>query len=370
MTKGTGRSSARGGARLLTIGTMLALGTALIGGCADKGDGDHAGHDSLPAGSSAAEAKGKGGDHSHANLADELAAHTHTTKLEFTTEPKELPVGTPAIWTLRIVDSAGNPVKDFDVVHDKLMHLIIVSRDLTWFNHIHPEYKGDGVFTVQALLPRAGHYRLFADYTPKGAHQEVAPYDFATAGAPAAASAALVADSLGDSPWIVKQTISRPEGEPEATGGTAYQVALMPMPGKIAAGQDVMLHFQVRDKSGKPLAALEPYLGAMGHAVILSSDAKIYLHTHPMDGEGHEGMDHGSHGAAPATSGGAAGAGVSGAGAASTIGDEGDAKKKPSSDVIFHTNFPTPGLYKVWGQFQHKGRIITAAYVLNVVAAS
>lgn len=130
----------------------------------------------------------------------------------------------------------------------------------------------------------------------------------------------------------------------------------LPMPGKIKAGQDVMLHFQVRDGSGKPLASLEPYLGAMGHAVLLSSDTKIYLHTHPMDGGAHGGMDHGgmNHGASTSDS---------------TNKSRGEAKKG-GSDVIFHTNFPAAGLYKVWGQFQHNGKIITAPFVLKVEAAT
>ncbi len=42
------------------------------------------------------------------------------------------------------------------------------------------------------------------------------------------------------------------------------------------------------------------------------------------------------------------------------------APKSGGPDVMFHTNFPKPGLYKVWGQFQHKGKIITANYVVNV----
>ena len=66
-----------------------------------------------------------------------------------------------------------------------------------------------------------------------------------------------------------------------------------------------MLHFQVRDASGKPVQRLQPYLGAMGHAVLLSSDTKIYIHTHPMDASEHEGMDHGAMGHGTMTGGGA-----------------------------------------------------------------
>lgn len=153
---------------------------------------------------------------------------------------------------------------------------------------------------------------------------------------------------------------SAPEGELGASGGTPYIVAMMPMPGRLVAGKEAMLHFQIRDAGGKPLPSLERYLGAGGHAVILSSDLKGYLHAHPMEGSGHEGnamghtemghtgmdhkeMDHGN--SAHATS-------------------------APGSDVVFHTTFPSAGLYKVWGQFQHRGKIITAAYVVQVEAAS
>lgn len=222
------------------------------------------------------------------------------------------------------------------------MHLIVVSKDLTWFNHLHPEYRGNGEFTINAKLPRAGQYKLYADYTPRGGSQEVSQYEFTTAGTDANTEASLVADRSGESGWMLRQTVSRPEGEPDAKGSREYQVAMMPMPSTIVAGKDVVLHFQVRDANGEPVNDLEPYLGALGHAVILSSDTKEYLHAHPMDAA-MEGMDHASEGH------GGAGAAAAGGG-----------------DVIFHTNFPAAGLYKAWGQFQHKGKIITAAFVLQV----
>lgn len=298
-----------------------------------------------------------GGSHEHANEAEAVAAHTHTTRLEFSSEPTAIPVGKEATWTLKVVDvKTGQPVPEFDLVHEKLLHLIVVSNDLSWFNHIHPEYKGNGVFVMTTALPKEGSYKLYADYTPKGKSQEVAQHEFATGGSQVTPTMVLpVVDSLGDGGWIVRRVGSSPEGFPEKKSGS-YEVALMPMPGKIKAGQDVMLHFQVRDAAGKPLASLEPYLGAMGHAVLLSSDTKIYLHTHPMDGGDHGGMDHGgmNHGTAGSDS-----ASKSKTGA-----------KKAGSDVIFHTNFPAAGLYKVWGQFQHNGKIVTAPFVLRVEAAA
>jgi hypothetical protein len=280
----------------------------------------------------------------------EHPAHTNTTRLEFSAAPSAIPAGTPATWTLKIVDSeSGEPVQEFENVHEKLLHLIVVSTDLTWFNHLHPEYQGNGIFTIDATLPRAGSYKLYADYTPKGKTQEVAQHEFATDGAqPTPTQILPVHDTAGAGGWIVREVSARPEGEPEAEGGATYQVALMPMPMKLTPNTDVMLHFQVRDANGKPVNDLEPYLGALGHAVLLSSDTKVYLHTHPMEGGmeemDHGKMDHGAMGHSHPTTGG--------------------------PDVIFHTNFPSAGFYKVWGQFQHRGKIITAPFVLKVEAGS
>ena len=33
---------------------------------------------------------------------------------------------------------SGDPIREFELVHDKLMHLIIVDQDLSYFAHIHP----------------------------------------------------------------------------------------------------------------------------------------------------------------------------------------------------------------------------------------
>jgi hypothetical protein len=71
-------------------------------------------------------------------------------------------------------------------------------------------------------------------------------------------------------------------------------------------------------------------MAAGGHSVIISSDLKEFLHVHPT-----EDVDANWHG---------------------------------GPDISFRTNFPKPGLYKAWGQFQHQGRVITAAgYILKVL---
>ena len=341
---------------LLGLGLPLALSGALLVGCGQNGatgtDSQPVAQSDAPAGSSAQEAAEKTGE-GHGNAADEAKAHTHSTKLAFSSEPAALPTGKAATWTLKISDAkSGQPVSDFAVVHDKLMHLIVVKNDLSWFNHIHPEHKGDGTFVVTTALPTAGSYKLYADYTPKDGEQEIGTHEFATGGSSVSPSSVVLVPDKMQGPWMTKKVTAHPEGEPNKKGGATYEVALMPMPMPLKAGQDTMLHFQIRDSKGKPIKDLQPYLGALGHCVILSSDTEQYLHSHPMEG-GMEGgaMKHDM----------------------SKMGDMKNMKeaappKSGGPDVMFHTNFPAAGLYKAWGQFMHKGQIITAPFVVNVGA--
>ena len=65
----------------------------------------------------------------------------------------------------RIADRRGRTVRDFDVEHTKRMHLIVVRRDMTGFQHLHPTQRPDGSWAVPAILPVAGSYRVFADFS-------------------------------------------------------------------------------------------------------------------------------------------------------------------------------------------------------------
>ena len=46
-------------------------------------------------------------------------------------------------------------MRDFDVEHEKRMHLIVVRRDLTGFQHLHPAQAADGTWTAPAAARRA-----------------------------------------------------------------------------------------------------------------------------------------------------------------------------------------------------------------------
>jgi len=299
-----------------------------------------------------------------------MMARTHTTKLAFSSNPSAIPVGQPVTWTLQISDAkSGDAVNNFEIEMTKKMHLIVVKNDLSWFNHVHPQFQGNGTFLVTTALPSAGTYKIYADYTVKGVGQEVPQFEFATAGQTVTpAKVSIVPDKM-QGMWLVNKFNAHPESQPDTKGGAVYEIAMMPMPMNIVAGQDTMLHFQVRDDKGNPVKDLQPYLGAMGHCVILSSDTNSYLHSHPMaEGAQHDmgGMKMGGDAKMDGMKmDGAKGGDMKGMDMGGMKMDS-PAPKSGGPDVMFHTNFPKAGLYKVWGQFQHKGKIITANYVVNV----
>src|SRR5581483_6413786 len=82
-------------------------------------------------------------------------------------EPPVLHPGVTALLTLRAIDPGGKPVTHYELVHEKLIHLFVVSQDLEFFEHIHPVFDGKA-FHIQTRLPRPGMYRLLADYYPTG----------------------------------------------------------------------------------------------------------------------------------------------------------------------------------------------------------
>ena len=79
-------------------------------------------------------------------------------------------------------DSAGANIRFLQFVHERPMHLVVVSHDLVDFAHVHPELAVDDAYEVRHVFPRAGVYRLFADYTPPGSGTRVDHFDVNVAG--------------------------------------------------------------------------------------------------------------------------------------------------------------------------------------------
>ncbi len=168
----------------------------------------------------------------------------------------ELARGEPTRLSFAIVGAEGRPVRDFDVAHEKRMHLIVVRRDTGGFQHLHPAMDADGRWSVPVTIPQAGSYRVFADFERDGE------------------KTALGADLAVDGP-VDSAPLPAPSRRAVVPGG--YEVSVGGEPAR--AGRTSELAFTVT-RGGQPVET-EPYLGAGGHLVALREGDLAYLHTHP-----------------------------------------------------------------------------------------
>ncbi|MCI4062844.1 hypothetical protein MRQ36_09785 [Micromonospora sp. R77] len=159
----------------------------------------------------------------------------------------------------RITDERRRPATRFAVVHDKPMHLIVVRRDLTGFQHLHPTMAADGTWTVPLTLPEPGVWRAYADFTV------------------VADDGRQTAATLGVDLTAPGGYAPRPLPAPATTATVdAFTVDYQGTP---KLGESVPLRFRVT--TGGAAAPLEPYLGAYGHLVALREGDLGYLHVHP-----------------------------------------------------------------------------------------
>jgi Heavy metal binding domain len=207
----------------------------------------------------------------------------------------------------RIRDSrTGLAVTRFDVMHEKLFHLFVVSRDLRHFAHLHPTPAADGVFDVSFTLPDAGHYQLMADVVPSGSAPQLLQRAITTAG---------YEGPLHEVPPLQADLADK------VIGTTRVR---LDMRAAVAGGDRVVTFNFIDEPSGAPVTDLEPYLGAPGHLVTVTADLSVAAHSHPMD--------------------------------------QADA---PSA-VAFQLLFPRPGMQRLWVQFQRAGRVLTAEFTVPV----
>ena len=159
-----------------------------------------------------------------------------------------LPRGTASTLRFAIRD-ADVPVRDFEVSHEKRMHLIVVRRDGTGFQHLHPTLGADGTWSAPITLPDAGAYRVFADFKRDGR------------------AFTLASDLTVDGP-ATYAPFPAPSTSTETDGYTV----------QLDAAGDTLAFAITRD--GRTIET-EPYLGAGGHLVALREGDLAFLHVHP-----------------------------------------------------------------------------------------
>lgn len=190
----------------------------------------------------------------------------------------------------------------FALLHERPMHLFVVSEGLDFFTHEHPVQQADGVFMLDVTLPRQGAYMAIAKFLPEGGTPQVFQQAFTT-GAAFGRVARLVADSA-----------------PKIVDGMRISLDAS----KMKAGETQPVAIRIDDAAtGAPLTDREEHLGAGAHMLAVAADMTEAVHDHSRDPVG-----------APA--------------------------------VSFHPLIPRRGIYKAWFRFQRAGRVSTVDFVIDV----
>ena len=220
------------------------------------GHGSRAGHGSME--TSGTDGENEGAHAGMGKMASDpvrgLAVAEHGLRL--VVDDPERGLGVDEELRFRVVSEDGTPVRSFDLEHTKRLHLIVVRRDLTQFQHLHPEMAGDGTWSVPLILRQPGSYRVFADFSHDGE--------------PTTLGSDLRVDGDAD-----LQPLPAPRTETVSDGG--YEVRLGSAPA--TPGAPAELEFEV-SRGGRPVE-VQTYLGAGGHLVALREGDLAFLHVHP-----------------------------------------------------------------------------------------
>jgi hypothetical protein len=221
-------------------------------------------------------------------------------------------------------DSAEHAVRFLEKVHQQPVHLVVVSKDLAEFDHIHPEPVPGDALSVAYTFRNGGEYWLYADYTAPGAGPSVARFAITVDGA--------------------QRTPAPPQPDAAFAKTTDGVRISFTAPRILKAGEDLPLAFTLTDaQSDQPIADLDPWLGAWAHIMIVSEDRESFIHAHPLENAGVENNPAQHTHTMP----------VAG----------------PSPTTIRTvTGFRTPGVYKLWFQLQRHGKVETTSWVLRVGA--
>jgi hypothetical protein len=226
---------------------------------------------------------------------------------EFSVLPRIAKAGEPVQLVFTVKDFFGKSVRSLQIVHEKPMHLMVVSSDLADFSHIHPEPQPGNVFRVAHVFRNGGDFRLYADFTPIGAGNRIEAFSLKVLGAPRAAISLQPAAAMTTLDGMrMTMTTDKP----------------------LRIGEDIAFSMALTDAgSGAPIRNLQRYLGAWAHIAIISQDLQDFIHVHPFE------------------------------------------EPAPPSTIRTATGFRRPGLYKMWVQVQRDNRVTSMPFVFRVAGA-
>ena len=243
-------------------------------------------------------------DHSKAESGPSVSAKSFQAEMSV---PSEISQDQIFPITILIKDEMGRNITQFETFQEKLMHLIVVSDDLGFFRHLHPDYKGNGSFLTETALPDVGAYTLFSDYKPENSVEQLSVLKLRIKGevrSPADPNTKKTEKIVGD-----------------------IKVSMNYSPKVVKMNEETTVTFDLKMVSDdSPVKGLQPYLGEKAHLVVIKKSEILnvndFIHAHAM-------------------------------------------KEGEASVIKFMTKFPAAGIYKLWLQFNYKNEVVTTDFWIN-----
>ena len=253
-------------------------------------------------------------------------------------EGASMKAGAPSDWVVEIYDpDSPEAIHHFHVMHEKEIHLLVVSEDLSHFVHLHPAPLGNhtGLFgiTVNQLspdvdtfdavsaVPFAGRYFVYAEAMPMGFQMLNLPMNLQVDGQ-ARIPEPFVVDPISPEGAIVKEQ-------------DGYRISVVPKPFLHCNRLSVILKARLESLtpggSYESVQDLSTWLGSYGHAVMISqqgetAEAKTVRHLH----------------------------------AVWPLPDDPDGERGPEIEISAENHGPfAEGVYRAWIQLKHRGRVLT-----------
>lgn len=243
------------------------------------------------------------------------------------TSPAVPTAGEPVRVSLTFRTASGETVPELAEIQGSRVHLIAVARDLSWYEHLHAPPASDNAFDFELRFPREDEYVLYTYFKPANSAQQIVQHHV----------------RVGQ--WESTPTPLQPSLMARAIG--RYTIQLRTSPETVRAGEWATLTFQV-SRDGQPVRDLDPR--ALGHLVIIGEGGETFAYSHSAHGEAAGGVRAIAH--LPA--------------APPDVKPHTHAGEQVGPEVVFHTRFDQPGMYKLWAEFVAGSEQVRADFVMSV----
>jgi hypothetical protein len=164
-----------------------------------------------------------------------------------------------------ISDSTANKplsLNDFEEIHTRRLHSFVISDDLEYYKHIHPEETTTkGLYRVKwKEYEKNKSYRVWIDVIPLKTKENIFAWF----------------DLKGKESTSIKKTYNT-----KFTLDNGVNLNLF-FSEKPQIGKDITMKVTFKDNANKPFTKLEEIMGAFAHAVGFTNSNRNILHIHPV----------------------------------------------------------------------------------------